>query len=299
MATEQISRTLNNGVTMPALGFGVFQTSPADTIASVKAALADGYRLIDTAAIYGNERQVGEAIRESDVPRDELFVTTKLWFSDFGPTKTPAAFEASLRRLGLDYVDLYLLHWPAPSTFDDSIAAYQAAEQLLTDGKVRAIGVSNFSADHLKRLLEQATTVPAVNQVEFHPYFNNVTLQAADNGLGILTQAWSPIGGVTRYSAADPEHPHDPLHDPVITGLAEKYGKSPSQVILRWHLDQGRAAVPKSKTPSRIAENLDVFDFQLNNDELAAIDALNTGIRTGGDPEILDNVTYPKKPEDN
>ena len=291
--TGQTSVTLNNGVQIPALGLGVFQTAPEDTIAAVTTALEDGYRLIDTAAAYGNEREVGEAIRRSGIGRSEIFIETKLWISDYGAEKAQAGFDASLRRLGVDYVDVYLLHQPAPADFEDTIAAYQVTERMFQAGKARAIGVSNFSPDHLQRLTDATTVVPAVNQVELHPYFTNATVQAADKTLGILTQAWSPIGGIHRYRPAGAGD-SDVLKNPVITGLAARYGKTPAQVVLRWHLDEGRSALPKSVTPSRIAENIDVFDFTLQPAELAAIDALDTGLRGGPDPELLSTRTFPK-----
>jgi diketogulonate reductase-like aldo/keto reductase len=291
--TEQALVTLNNGVRIPALGFGVFQTAPEDTIAAVTTAIGDGYRLIDTAAAYGNEREVGDAIRRSGIGRPEITVQTKLWISDYGTQKAQADFDASLRRLGVDYVDVYLLHQPAPADFGDTIAAYQVGEKMLQAGKARAIGVSNFSPDHIRRLLDRATVVPAVNQVELHPYFTNATVQAADKTLGILTQAWSPIGGIHRYRPAGADDA-DVLKNPVITALAAKYGKTPAQVVLRWHLDEGRSALPKSVTPSRIAQNIDVFDFTLQPGELAAIDALDTGLRGGPDPELLNTRTFPK-----
>ena len=290
---KQMLVTLNNGVQIPALGFGVFQTSPEDTIAAVTTALGDGYRLIDTAAAYGNEREVGQAIRQSGIDRSEIYVETKLWISDYGKDKAKVGFDASLRRLGVDYVDVYLLHQPTPADFEDTIAAYQVAEEMVRAGRARAIGVSNFSPDHLRRLLDQVTVVPAVNQVELHPYFTNATVQAADKTLGILTQAWSPIGGIHRYRPAGAADA-DVLKNPVITALAARYGKTPAQVVLRWHLDEGRSALPKSITPSRIAENLDVFDFTLQPAELAAIDELDTGLRGGPDPELLNTRTYPK-----
>lgn len=290
---EQTLATLNNGVQIPALGFGVFQTSPEDTIAAVTTALEDGYRLIDTAAAYGNEREVGEAIRRSGMGRSEIFIETKLWISDYGAEKAQIGFDASLRRLGVDYVDVYLLHQPAPAEFEDTIAAYQVAEKMLQAGQARAIGVSNFSPDHVRRLMGAASIVPAVNQVEVHPYFTNATVQAAGKTLGILTQAWSPIGGIHRYRPPDAGDA-DVLKNPVITDLAAKYGKTAAQVVLRWHLDQGRSALPKSVTPSRIAQNIDVFDFTLEPGELTAIDALDTGLRGGPDPELLNTRTFPK-----
>jgi len=289
---EQTLVTLNNGVQIPALGFGVFQTAPEDTIAAVTTAISDGYRLIDTAAAYGNEREVGEAIRRSGIGRAEINLETKLWISDYGPDKAQVGFDSSLRRLGVDYVDVYLLHQPTPADFEDTIAAYQVAEKMLQAGRARAIGISNFSPDHIRRLMDHATVVPAVNQVELHPYFTNATVQAADKTLGILTQAWSPIGGIHRYRPAGAD---DVLKSPVITALAAKYRKTPAQVVLRWHLDEGRSALPKSVTPSRIAENLDVFDFTLQPGELAAIGALDTGLRGGPDPELLTTRSFPKK----
>lgn len=291
--TEQALVTLNNGVQIPALGFGVFQTAPDDTIAAVTTALGDGYRLIDTAAAYGNEREVGEAIRRSGIGRSEIFIETKLWISDYGTEKARAGFDASLSRLGVDYVDVYLLHQPAPADFEDTIAAYRVAEKMLQAGKARAIGVSNFSPDHIRRLLDATMVIPAVNQVELHPYFTNATVQAAGRTLGILTQAWSPIGGIHRYRPAGAGDA-DVLKNPAITALAAKYGKTPAQVVLRWHLDEGRSALPKSVTPSRIAQNIDVFGFTLQPGELAAIDALDTGLRGGPDPELLDTRSFPK-----
>ncbi len=291
--TEQTLATLNNGVQIPALGFGVFQTAPEDTIAAVTTALEDGYRLIDTAAAYGNEQEVGEAIRRSGIGRSEIFIETKLWISDYGAGKAQIGFDASLRRLGVDYVDVYLLHQPAPADFEDTIAAYQVAEKMLQAGQARAIGVSNFSPDHVRRLMDAASIVPAVNQVELHPYFTNVTVQAAGKTLGILTQAWSPIGGIHRYRPVGAAGA-DVLKNPVITDLAAKYSKTPAQVVLRWHLDEGRSALPKSVTPSRIAQNIDVFDFTLEPGELTAIDALDTGLRGGPDPELLNTRTFPK-----
>jgi diketogulonate reductase-like aldo/keto reductase len=285
--------TLNNAVTLPALGLGVFQSPPAETTAAVETALGDGYRLIDTAAAYDNEREVGEGIRRSGVDRDEIFVTTKLWFSDYGYDAAHVGFEASLRRLGLDHVDLYLLHQPVPAHFEDTIGAYKAAETFLADGRARAIGVSNFSGEHLRRLLEGAEVVPAVNQVELHPYFTQPALREAHAELGIVTQAWSPLGGVLVYVPGADES-RGPLTDPVITDLAATYGKTPAQVILRWHIEHGFCAIPKSVKPHRIAENFDVFDFALEAEEVTAIDALDKGVRGGPNPETLGPETYPK-----
>jgi diketogulonate reductase-like aldo/keto reductase len=283
---------LNNGVTMPALGLGVFQSPPEETVNAVETALREGYRLIDTAAAYGNEREVGEGIRRSGVDRDEVFVTTKLWISDYGYDTALVGFDASLRRLGVDHVDLYLLHQPVPTDFENTIAAYKAAEQMLAEGRARAIGVSNFSTEHLRRLIERTDVVPAVNQVELHPYFTQPALRELHAELGIATQAWSPIGGVLVYTPGSDEA-RGPLTDPVITDLAAKYGKTPAQVVLRWHIEHGFSAIPKSVKPHRIAENFDVFDFALTAEEIAAIDALDTGVRGGPDPETLNLDTVP------
>ena len=276
--------TLNNDVEMPALGLGVFQTPPDETRAAVEAALAAGYRHIDTAAAYSNEREVGEAIRRSGVDRSEVFVETKTWISDYGYEQTLHGFEKSARKLGVDQIDLLILHQALPSAFDRTLEAYRALETLLEQGKVRAIGVSNFMVDHLEDLLGTAQVVPAVNQIEVHPYFQQPEVQAAGAERGILTQAWSPIGGITFYR--DGSH-GSTLEEPVITGIAEEHGRSPAQVMLRWHLQQGRSVVPKSTKPHRIAENLDVFDFELSAGELAAIDALDTGRRGGPEPSAI------------
>jgi diketogulonate reductase-like aldo/keto reductase len=283
---------LNNGVTIPALGLGVFQSPPAETVSAVETALAEGYRLIDTAAAYGNEREVGEGIRRSGVDRGEVFITTKLWISDYGYDAALRGFDASLRRLGVDYVDLYLLHQPVPTDFESTVGAYKAAAKELADGRARAIGVSNFSSQHLRQLLDRTDVVPAVDQVELHPYFTQPALREVHAELGIVTQAWSPLGGVLVYVPGSDES-RGPLTDPVITDLAAKHGKTPAQVVLRWHIEHGFCAIPKSVKPHRIAENFDVFDFALAPDEVAAIDALDTGVRGGPDPEQLNGETYP------
>src|SRR6266545_3052180 len=285
---------LNNGVQLPALGFGVFRVAPEQTVAAVEAALVQGYRLIDTAAAYLNEREVGEAIARSGIARHELFVQTKLWISDYGYDRALRAFETSLRKLRLDVVDLYLLHQPMPNEWERTVAAYRAAEKVLADGRVRAISVSNFSPKHLEELLARSNVVPAVNQVELHPFFVQRELRAAHARLGVATQAWSPLGGVNVYMARDPGEPKNPLTDPVIVALAEKHRRTPAQVILRWHLEHGFSAIPKSIKPDRIAENFDVFDFALSSMEVAAIDALDTGVRGGPDPETIDTKLYTK-----
>ncbi|BCJ28776.1 aldo/keto reductase [Actinocatenispora sera] len=276
---------MNNGVTMPALGFGVFQSSPEETAAAVETALRVGYRHIDTAAAYFNERQVGEGIRRSGVDRADVFVETKVWVSDYGYDTTLHAFDKAARKLGVDQLDLLILHQPAPDRFDQTIAAYQALETLLADGKVRAIGVSNFMPHHLDELLKQTTIVPAVNQIELHPYFAQPEVQRADAEHGILTQAWSPIGGITFYPGWG-EHRRNVLDDPTIGAIAAEHGKSPAQVMLRWQLQHGRSAIPKSTNPGRIAENFDVFDFELTADQVASMDALDTGVRNGPDPDV-------------
>jgi len=252
--------TLNNGVDLPALGLGVFQTPPDETRAAVETALADGYRHVDTAAAYGNEPQVGEALRNSGLNRSEVFLETKIWISDYGYGKTLHGFQKSARKLDVDQIDLLILHQALPSAFDKTLEAYRALETLLADGMVRAIGVSNFMVEHLTRLLDRATLVPAVNQIEVHPYFAQQEVQDFDAEHGILTQAWSPIGGITFYR--DGSH-GSTLDDPVIASIAEAHDKTAAQVMLRWGVQHGRSVIPKSTKPSRIAENIDVFDFHL------------------------------------
>ncbi|TQJ23406.1 diketogulonate reductase-like aldo/keto reductase [Micromonospora sp. A202] len=281
--------TPNNGVEIPAVGLGVFQTPPQETRSAVEAALATGYRHIDTAAAYGNEREVGEAIASSGVDRSEVFVETKIWISDYGYDQTLHGFEKSAAKLGVEQIDLLILHQALPSEFDRTLDAYRALEKLLADGKVRAIGVSNFMVDHLTALLDAATVVPAVNQIEVHPYFAQREVQAFGAQHGILSQAWSPIGGITFYR--DGEHTST-LQDPVIGGIAKAHGKTPAQVMMRWHVQQGRSAIPKSTKPARIAENFDVFGFALTTEELDAIDALDTGKRGGPEPADITLATF-------
>jgi diketogulonate reductase-like aldo/keto reductase len=276
--------TLNNGVTLPSMGFGVFQTPPDETAVAVDEALRVGYRHIDTAAAYGNERGVGEAIRRSGLARDQLFIETKIWINDFGFDETLHGYEKGARKLGLEQIDLLILHQPLSSAFERTLGAYRALERLLAEGRVRAIGVSNFMPQHLKRLLDEVEVVPAVNQIELHPYFQQPELEQLHREHGILTQAWSPIGGITFYRG----NGRSTLEDPVILGIAAAHGKSVAQVMLRWGIDKGRSVIPKSVKPERIAENFAVFDFSLSPEELAAIDALETGVRGGPDP---DNVT--------
>jgi diketogulonate reductase-like aldo/keto reductase len=288
--------TLNNGVEMPALGLGVFQTPPDETRSAVAAALSAGYRHIDTAAAYGNERQVGEAVHSSGLDRSEVFLETKIWISDYGYDETLQGFEKSARKLGVDQIDLLILHQAMPSDFEATLEAYRGLETLLGDGKVRAIGVSNFMVEHLATLLDRATVVPTVNQIEVHPYFQQRQVQALGAEHGIVTQAWSPIGGITFYRDG---HHGSTLQDPVIGDIAKAHDKTPAQVMLRWHLQQGRSVIPKSTKPQRIAENIDVFDFELSAEELAAIDALDTGQRGGPEPEVITLESFGRPiPED-
>ncbi|WP_225630734.1 aldo/keto reductase [Streptomyces solaniscabiei] len=266
--------TLNNGVEIPQLGFGVFQVPDAETTAAVSAALEAGYRSIDTAAIYGNEAGVGRALADSGIARDELFVTTKLWNADQGYDATLKAFDTSLDKLGLDHVDLYLIHWPTPAR-DLYRESWKAIEKLVADGRIRAAGVSNFQPAHLDRLIAGSDLVPAVNQVELHPGLQQSELRAAHARLGIVTEAWSPLaqGAV--------------LEDEAITTIAARHGKSAAQVVLRWHLQLGNVVIPKSVTPARIRENLDVFDFALTDGEMTAIAGLDRDLRTGPHPDEL------------
>lgn len=280
--------TLNNGVQMPALGLGVFQSRPEETTDAVVTALECGYRLIDTAAAYFNEREVGEGIRRAEVPRSEIFVETKLWITNYGYDSALRAFDVSLRKLGIEQLDLWLLHQPLASDFEKTIQAYKAAERLLAEGRVRAIGVSNLTPARLDELIARTGVIPAVNQIQVHPYYSQPALRAANTSHGIVTQSWSPIGGAYTYGNAE----KNPFQDPVITAIAAKYGKTAAQVILRWHLDHGFAPIPKSIKPHRIAENFDVFDFVLTPTEIAAIDALDTGVRGGPDPESLTLENY-------
>lgn len=279
--------TLNNGVVMPSLGYGVFQTPPDETADVVEIALKTGYRHVDTAAIYGNERGVGEGIRRSGIDRSEIFIETKVWASDYGYDETLHAFDKSVGKLGVEHLDLFILHQPVPVIFDRTVAAYKALETLLKDGKVRSIGISNFMPHNIDRLLAEVDVVPAINQIEVHPYFRQIETLNKDAELGILSQAWSPIGGITFYPGYGDDRV-SVLENKVIVDIAAEHDKSPAQVMLRWHLQQGRSAIPKSVNPKRIAENFDVFDFELSADELGSIDALDTNKRNGPDPETMD-----------
>jgi diketogulonate reductase-like aldo/keto reductase len=284
--------TLNNGVAMPALGLGVFLAPAAETAACVQTAMEAGYRLIDTASAYRNERAVGEGLRRSGIERTDVFVTTKLWVTQFGYDPALMAFDSSVERLGLDYIDLYLLHWPLAGEFDRTVASYRAAERLLGEGRVRAIGVSNFLPQHLDALRTRTEVIPAVNQVELHPYFLQEETRKANERLGIITQSWAPIGGIFIRRPETLSMASHPLEHPVITRLAVKYRKSPAQVIIRWHLEHGFSVIPKSVNPQRIRANFDVFDFELTTEEISLIDALDTGRRAGPDPATFNSGTY-------
>ncbi|MFE2646692.1 aldo/keto reductase, partial [Streptomyces nigra] len=253
---------LNNGVEMPQLGFGVWQVPDDEAERAVATALEAGYRSIDTAAIYGNETGTGKAVAASGVPREDVFVTTKVWNSDHGYDSTLRAFDTSVEKLGLEYVDLYLIHWPTPArgTYVDT---YKAFEKLLADGRVRAIGVSNFLPEHLERLIEETSVVPAVNQIELHPHLQQHASRDFHAAHGIATEAWSPLGSGKGL-----------LEVPAIVAIARKHGRTPAQVVLRWHLQIGNVVIPKSVTPSRIKENIDVFDFSLDDEDLVLIIAL-------------------------
>lgn len=275
--------TLNNGLDIPAVGLGVLQSEGTEATSAVSTALQAGYRLIDTAAAYLNEREVGAGIRESGINRSEVFVTTKLWMTDYGFDSALRAFDTSATKLGVDYVDLYLLHWPWPANTDQTIAAYTAAERLLGEGRVRAIGVANFKPEHLHDLLARTNIVPAVNQIELHPNFQQPEQVALHRELGIVTQAWSPIGGVYGWAGENGAVP--PLRNGTIRDIAATHGKTPAQVILRWHLQQGRSVIPKSVSPERIRENFDVFDFELDAEDMTAIGELDTGVRGAIDPD--------------
>ena len=279
--------TLNNSVAVPQLGLGLYRVEPDQAGKVVSAAFDAGYRSLDTAAMYGNEAAVGEAVRESGLPRSEVFVTTKLWNTEHGYDNALRAFDRSAAALDLGVVDLYLIHWPMPE-LDRYVETWRALERLLSDGRVRAIGVSNFGIGHQRRLLDAADVVPAVNQVELHPYFTQPAVQKADADHGILTQAWSPIGGITFYRGSG----KSTLQDPAILAIAGAHGRTAAQVMLRWHLQRGRSAIPKSVTPARIAENFDVLNFDLTTGELAQLDALDTGVRGGPDPASITLANY-------
>ncbi|MFI5755059.1 aldo/keto reductase [Streptomyces sp. NPDC051569] len=264
--------TLNNGIEMPQLGFGVWQVPDDEAAQAVGTALEAGYRSIDTAAIYGNEEGTGKALAASGIAREELFVTTKLWNSEQGYESTLRAFDVSLDKLGLDYVDLYLIHWPTPEA-DRYVDTYKAFEKIYADGRAKAIGVSNFLPAYLERLIGETSVVPAVNQIELHPQLAQAESRAFHAEHGIATEAWSPLGQGKGL-----------LDVPTVVAVAQKHGRTPAQVVLRWHLQLGNVVIPKSVTPSRIQENIDVFGFELDADDLAALAALDEGKRLGGHP---------------
>lgn len=269
------SVTLNNGVEMPQLGFGVFLVPADEVVAPTRAAIDAGYRLIDTATLYGNEEGVGQAIADSGVPREEFFVTTKVWNSDQGYDDTLRAFDDSSKRLGLDLIDLYLIHWPQPKR-GLYLETWRALERLYADGRVRAIGVSNFTQVHLERLLAEAGVVPAVNQVELHPGFPQGSLRAFHAAHGIVTESWSPLG-----------RGHGLLDGPVVTRIADAHHVTPAQAVLRWHVQLGLVTIPKSTDASRIRANIDVFGFALTDQEMAVLSALDRPGRIGPDPDTF------------
>jgi 2,5-diketo-D-gluconate reductase A len=269
---------LNDGRTIPQLGFGVFQIDPAETVEAVSRALDVGYRHIDTAEMYGNEKEVGEAVRGSGLDRSEVFVTSKLNNGFHRPDDARRAFDRSLNDLGFDYVDLFLIHWPLPTLYDgDYVSTWRTLEEFQRDGRARSIGVSNFQVDHLRRLAAETDVVPAVNQIELHPYLLNEEVRAYGEAHGIATQAWSPIAQ------------GEVLGDPAITAIADRLDRSPAQVVLRWHIQRGSIVFPKSTTPARIKENFELFDFRLEPGDVERIDALDRGEagRTGPNPDAF------------
>ncbi|MEU8861927.1 aldo/keto reductase [Streptomyces umbrinus] len=257
---------------MPQLGFGVWQVPDDEAERAVATALEAGYRSIDTAAIYGNEKGTGRGLASSGVARKDLFVTTKLWNADQGYDSTLRAFDASLEKLGLDYVDLYLIHWPMPAK-DKYIDTYKAFEKLYADGRTKAIGVSNFLPEHLEKLIDATSVIPAVNQIELHPHLQQHASREYHAQQGIATEAWSPLGSGKGL-----------LEVPAIVAIAQKHNRTPAQIVLRWHIQLGNVVIPKSVTPSRIKENIDVFDFSLDTEDIAAISALNEDRRVGSNP---------------
>ncbi|MEX5720502.1 aldo/keto reductase [Geodermatophilus maliterrae] len=269
---------LNNGVEIPQLGFGVYQIPPEETVSAVRTALEVGYRHIDTAEMYGNEKEVGQAVRESGVDRSEVFVTSKLNNGFHARDDALRAFDQTLADLGFDQLDLFLVHWPLPTIDVDYVETWKAMEEIYRSGRCRAIGVSNFQAHHLRRLFGETEVRPAVNQIEVHPYLANDELRAFDADHEIVTEAWSPIaqGKV--------------LDDPAITAIAEELGRTPAQVVLRWHVQRGDVVFPKSVTRSRVEENFALFDFELDTSAMAAITGLDRGERTGPDPDTFDYV---------
>jgi 2,5-diketo-D-gluconate reductase A len=273
--------TLNNGREIPQLGFGVFQIAPGDTVEAVTRALEVGYRHIDTAQMYGNEREVGEAIARSGLPRDEVFVTSKLNNGFHRPEDAQRTFGETLERLGVDWIDLFLIHWPLPTRYDgDFVSTWRTLASFVEEGRAASVGVSNFQPDHLRRIVDETGVVPAVNQVEVHPYFGNEAVRAAGAELGIATEAWSPIAQ------------GDVLDDPVLEEIAAAKGRSTAQVALRWHVERGDIVFPKSVTPERIRENFEIFDFSLSPEEVGRISSLDRGEegRRGPNPDAFDYI---------
>ena len=273
--TDQVPRIPLRGDTeIPQLGFGVFQVPPEETAEVVTRALQTGYRHIDTAAAYQNEAEVGQAFHASGLPREDVFITTKCFNTDHGYEEARHAFKQSLERLGLDYVDLYLIHWPVPSQ-DKYVDTWKAFIELQNEGLVRSIGVSNFQPDHLRRIVDETGVTPAVNQVELHPYLQQAGLRREHADRGIVTEAWSPLaqGAV--------------LDDPVVTSIPEAHAKTPGQVVLRWHVQLGNVVFPKSVTPERIRQNIDIFDFELTEEDMTRIEGLDRGERQGPDPDTF------------
>ena len=271
--------TLNNGQSIPQLGFGVFQIEPKDTVEAVSTALQAGYRHIDTAEMYGNEKEVGEAIAKSGLARADVFVTSKLGNGAHLPDDARRAFDASLEALGFDYLDLFLIHWPLPTRYDgDFVSTWRTLEEFYRDGRARSIGVSNFQPHHLRRLHGETEVPPAVDQIEVHPYLTQDQVRGFCAEHGIAVEAWSPIGQGLE------------LDDPVIGSIAERVGKTPAQVVLRWHIERGDIIFPKSVTPARIKENFDIFGFELSGGDVAEISALNKDQRTGPDPDKFDRI---------
>ncbi|WP_375479590.1 aldo/keto reductase [uncultured Jatrophihabitans sp.] len=271
--------TLNDGRTIPQFGFGVFQIEPKDTVKATLAAFEAGYRHIDTAEMYGNEKEVGEAVRQSGLPRDEVWVTSKLNNNAHRPDDARRFFDRTLSELGLDYVDLFLIHWPLPTRYDgDFVSTWKTLEEFQHDGRAKSIGVSNFQTNHLNRLRDEADITPAVNQVEVHPYLAQNELRRYCVEHQIAVEAWSPIaqGKV--------------LDDPTIIEIAQRVGKSPAQVVLRWHIERGDIVFPKSVNPERITENIDIFDFELSGEDVQAITGLDRHERTGPDPDTFDMI---------
>ncbi|NNH71715.1 aldo/keto reductase [Nocardia uniformis] len=268
------SIVLNDGQVIPKLGFGVFEVTPDQAVDAVATALEVGYRSIDTASVYGNETEVGQALRASGLPRDQLYITTKLWNADQGYDATLRAFDASMERLGLDYLDLYLIHWPIASA-NLYVDTFRAMQSLKAAGRITSIGVSNFTRAHLERVIAETGETPVVNQIELHPRLTQPELRAFHAEHGIATEAWSPLG---RGAVLD---------DATIAAVAEEVGRTPAQVVLRWHIQLGNVTIPRSVTPSRIAENFAIFDFELTNDQVARISALEKGSRVGPDPETF------------